>query len=81
MFGVSTRVILYLVGGLALAGTLGAGYVAWRHHERMIGYQAALADVARQDAHAKAIADQAMRDISECEAGGGSFDVSTGNCS
>jgi hypothetical protein len=72
--------VAYLLGGAAVLAGLGGAYLAWRHHERLIGYQSALDQVAKQDAHAKAIAGQAQADVDACERGGGSFDVSTGDC-
>jgi hypothetical protein len=72
---------VYLVALGVVAGGIGAAIAGFIHHERRIGWDGALAQVARQDAHAKAIAIQAAQDVDECERNGGSFDVSSGDCS
>lgn len=58
----------------------GAALGVFVHHERLIGWNGALAQVAKQDAHAMAIAGAVARDVTECEQAGGSFDVSMGDC-
>lgn len=67
-----------VIGAIIAGGSVAIG--SFIHHERMIGWNGALAQVAKRDAHAKAIADQAGRDVDECERGGGEYDVSTGDC-
>lgn len=73
-----------LIWKLASAGALVAGlvvvYFSWRQHQRMIGYEAALVDVAKQDARARAAADNVLADIDACEQSGGVWNVSIGKC-
>lgn len=71
---------IYLAVAAAVVGGVGTAVGAFVQHERRIGWDGALAEVAKQDAHAKAIATQAAQDVDDCERGGGSFDVSSGEC-
>jgi hypothetical protein len=80
MGSVTTRLILYLVGSLAIAGGLTAGYLGWRTHERNIGWNGALAAVAAQNAQARQAVANVNATIDKCEAEGGGWNVSTGTC-
>lgn len=80
--GLSLLTRLGIVLGLAvtLFGAASVAYVSWRHEQRMIGYNRALAEVAEQNAVAKGVARDIVGQINDCEAKGGSWNVSTGDC-
>lgn len=87
MIGLAWRAIPFLwrlgiVAGLAAAliSSATAGYLFWRHKQRMIGYQRALAEISDQNERASKVAAGVLSDIDQCERAGGSWNVSTGNC-
>lgn len=80
MLPLAWRLGIYAIGAGVILATVGGVYLAWQTHERRIGWDGALAKVAAQDLHAKAIATKAAQDVDTCERNGGSFDVSTGDC-
>lgn len=77
---IGTKFIIYILGGLLLSGALTASYFGWRSHQRTIGWNAALAKVAEQNATARKVVDNIITSIDACEAAGGSWNVSTGDC-
>lgn len=74
------QLAIYATVAVAVVGSVSLAVGTFIHHERRIGWDGALAQVAKQDAHAKVIADQATADVDACESNGGDFDVSTGEC-
>lgn len=80
--GLSVLTRLAIVGGLAVTvlGAATAGYLAWRHSVKMEGYRQALQEVAEQNAAARQAAVGIAVKINDCEARGGSWNVSTGDC-
>lgn len=83
MFG-SISLLWRLVGLAAiiavLVGSLTVGYFAWRHSQRMVGWNQALEEVASQNNVAKRVADKVARDVDTCHDNGGNWNVSTGDC-
>lgn len=81
MFGISLmRLGIYVVVVLAVMGILTATYFAWRHQQRMIGWNGAIEWVKQQNAEAKRAADNAISQLDQCDARGGNWNVSTGKC-
>lgn len=74
------RFAIYAGAVVAVLGTMTAGYFGWRHHQRVIGYQRALEDIAKVNAAAKVEAGKVLDRIDRCEADGGFWNVSTGTC-
>jgi hypothetical protein len=79
MFGLG-KYALYAIGA-AVAVSLATGfYFHWRHEQRMVGWNNALAAVAAQNARAREAAEEVTGDVNQCFDAGGSWDVSTGKC-
>lgn len=87
MIGLAWRAVpllwkLGIAAGLAAAliGSLTVAYFGWRHQQRMLGYERALSEISDQNARASKVAAEALSKIDRCEAEGGSFDITTGDC-
>jgi hypothetical protein len=74
------RLAVYAAIFFGAVASLSAVYFGWRHHERMIGWNSALATVKAQNEAAKGIADRVNNAVDKCFADGGSWNVSTGKC-
>lgn len=64
----------------ALFSVIAGTYGLWHHSVRQAGYDSAIADVAQQNAAAKALVKRATTKVDDCEAHGGTWDVTVGRC-
>lgn len=71
---------IYAAVAFGLCTAITASYLSWRHTQRMIGWNDALAAVAEQNATAKKAANDVKRKLDECFTMGGNWNVSTGRC-
>jgi hypothetical protein len=63
----------------AFAIVMGAATGVYFHIEGK-GYDRAIAEVAEQNAQAKALVKRATKKVDDCEANGGAWDVTVGRC-
>lgn len=68
--------------GLAAAviAALAIGYGVWHHKVYQSGYDAAIAAVARLDQEAMDRVKDGVKDLIECRARGGTWDIVSGTC-
>lgn len=66
--------------GVAAVAALAGAYTVWHHKVYQSGYDAAIAAVARADQDAINRVKDGVKDLVECRARNGTWDVSTGTC-